>query len=81
MPGNTRTPRADTDLLLKGVICAVLGLLVLLGPRFLKSPALVEAAAGSAVVGWFALVLGCAFIVQHLLARRKAVRRGTSKPD
>jgi len=76
-----RIDSADNDLLWKGVICAAIGLAVLLSPYFMKSSALIAVVSGSALVGWFALVLGCAFVVQYLLRRRKAMRRGQSAPD
>ena len=78
---SARIDSADNDMLWKGLVCAAIGLAVLLSPYFLKSPALLEAVSGSALVGWFALVLGCAFIGQYLLRRRKAIRRGQSAPD
>ncbi|HCY17104.1 MAG TPA: hypothetical protein DHV21_14215 [Curvibacter sp.] len=58
------------DLLIKGIVIALIGLAVLLAPYFSKSPELQTILAGSALVGWFALVLGVAFIVQYVLRRR-----------
>ena len=49
---------------------ALIGLAVLLAPYFSKSPELQAMLAGSALVGWFALVLGGALIGQYLLRRR-----------
>ncbi len=58
------------DPLIKGIVIALIGLAVLLAPYFSKSPELQTILAGSALVGWFALVLGVAFIVQYVLRRR-----------
>lgn len=69
IPSRQRDKNAN-DLLIKGVVVALIGLAVLLVPYFSKSPELQAILAGSTLVGWFALVLGGAFIVQHLLRRR-----------
>lgn len=62
---------ADKDLLSKGLLIAFIGLAVLVSPYFISSPALREVVARSSLVGWFALVLGAAFIVRWALARRR----------
>ncbi len=59
------------DLLSKGLLIAFIGLAVLLSPYFIASPAMREVVAKSALVGWFALVLGAAFIVRWALGRRR----------
>lgn len=61
--------KADNELLIKGGLCALIGVCVLLAPYFLKSHALRDTIAQAAAAGWFALLLGCAFIV--LFARRR----------
>lgn len=61
--------KADNELLIKGGLCALIGVCVLLSPYFLKSPALRDTIAQASAAGWFALVLGCAFIA--LFARRR----------
>jgi len=60
-----RPPRANTDLLQKGILIAFIGLAVLLSPYFIKSPELQATVAASSLVGWFALVLGAALIGQY----------------
>jgi len=69
IPSRPRDKNAN-DLLIKGIVVALIGLAVLLAPYLSKSPEMQTLLAGSALVGWFALVLGIAFIVQHLLRRR-----------
>lgn len=63
-------------LLHKGVLIALIGLAVLISPHFIQSPALQQAVAGSSLVGWFSLVLGLAFIGQHLWQRHRERRTG-----
>ena len=65
------TAKARKDLLIKGVFLFFLGLIVLVSPAFIKAPGFAEAVSGSSVVGWFALVLGMAFLVQWALRRNK----------
>lgn len=62
---------ADKDLLSKGLLIAFIGLAVLVSPYFIVSPAVRDIVARSSLVGWFALVLGAAFIVRWALARRR----------
>ncbi len=56
---------ASNELLFKGILCALIGLAVLLAPRFINSPGMQGTVAGAALVGWFALVLGLAFIAVY----------------
>lgn len=77
-PDRTPTARqrkADQELLFKGVTCALIGLIVLLAPYFARSGSVREMMHQAAVVGWFALVLGVAFLVQYGLRQRAAHRR------
>lgn len=77
-PDRTPTARqrkADQELLFKGVTCALIGLIVLLAPYFARSGSVREMMHQAAVVGWFALVLGVAFLVQYGLRQRAAQRR------
>jgi len=62
---------SDKDLLSKGLLIALIGLAVLVSPYFIVSPGLRDVVARSSLVGWFALVLGAAFIVRWALSRRK----------
>jgi len=64
--------QANSDLLQKGILIALIGLAVLLAPYFVKSPELQAIVAASSLVGWFALVLGVALIGQYVLRRRSA---------
>ncbi len=65
--------RANTELLFKGVLCMLIGLGVLLSPYFITSPGMQGIVAQSALVGWFALVLGAAFAGVYL-RRRMALK-------
>lgn len=61
--------KADTDLLIKGVLCALIGGVILLGPHIARSTSVQALLTSASVVGWFSLALGIAFI--GLFARRK----------
>ena len=65
-PNNPTTRQADkkasNDLLIKGILCVLIGLGVLLSPYFITSPGMQGIVAQASLVGWFALVLGCAFV-------------------
>lgn len=63
-------PQRLSDLAWKGGLCALIGLLVLLAPYVMAPTPLRDTIAQSAPVGWFALVLGLAFIGQYLWRRR-----------
>ena len=63
--------KAEQDLLFKGIVIALIGVVVLLGPYFSRSPAVQELLSGAALVGWFALVLGVALLGQYFLRRRR----------
>jgi uncharacterized membrane protein HdeD (DUF308 family) len=65
-----QTRQADQDLLFKGIVICLIGVAILLGPFFARSPAVQELLGGARVVGWFALVLGVAFLGQYFLRRR-----------
>ena len=69
-----RQPGANKLLLHKGVLCALIGLAVLISPYFIQSPALQQAVGGSSLVGWFSLVLGLAFVGQYLWQLRRRER-------
>lgn len=51
----------------RGILCLVIGVAVLLGPRFLQGTRWFEMVAGAYLVGWFAVVLGVALIVVELV--------------
>lgn len=53
----------DEDLLWKGVLLAVIGLVVLIAPYRLQSPQLRDIIANSAGLGWLALALGAGCLV------------------
>lgn len=69
---DTRQRRRDTDLLIKGVLCTLIGLAIVLAPRFIGSgDGLGAVVAQSSLVGWFALVLGLAFVANYALRRAR----------
>ena len=63
--------RQDSELLFKGAICALIGAIILVAPYVARSTGVRELMAQGHVVGWFALVLGLAFVVQFLVRRAR----------
>jgi len=65
-PNNPATRQADrqanNDLMIKGILCVLIGLAVLVSPHYINSPGMQGIVAKASLVGWFALVLGCAFL-------------------
>jgi uncharacterized membrane protein HdeD (DUF308 family) len=77
-PPSQRSNRANSELLQKGILCALIGLTVLVSPYFIKSPGMQGIVARASLVGWFSLVLGCALVVRYAMRRRAMqVRNGT----
>lgn len=70
-PIDTARRQADADLLIKGGTCAAIGLVVLIAPFFMPASELRNILLQAHVIGWFALVLGAAFVVQGLLRQRR----------
>ena len=66
--------KQDSELLLKGVICTLIGAIILLAPHVARSPDVRELMAQVYLAGWFALVLGGAFVLRWGLLRWR--RRG-----
>ena len=66
--------KADKELLFKGVTCALMGLVVLIAPYVARSPSVQDIMAQSALVGWFALVLGGGFMVRYAMRRAAATK-------
>jgi uncharacterized membrane protein HdeD (DUF308 family) len=74
-PRGSQAAKANSELLQKGLLLAFIGLAVLIGPAFMAPSGLRNMVASSAVVGWFALVLGGAFVVLYALRRRAATKQ------
>ncbi|MCZ8092762.1 MAG: hypothetical protein O9331_04660 [Acidovorax sp.] len=71
-PTPTPPSKADKEMLFKGVTCALIGLVIVLAPYVARSGSVRELMGQVAAVGWFALVLGAAFIVQYVVRRVRA---------
>jgi len=71
MPSYTPTSqrKQDSELLFKGAICALIGAIVLLGPYVARSSDMREIMRQASVAGWFALILGCAFLARYGISR------------
>ena len=72
-PGTHAATKANNELAIKGILCILIGLGVVVSPYFITSPGMQGIVAKSAAVGWFALVLGVAFV--GLYARRRMAGR------
>ena len=68
-PKTKLNTKANNELAIKGILCVLIGLGVVVSPYFITSPGMQGIVANSAAVGWFALVLGLAFL--GLYARRR----------
>jgi len=68
-PHSKAHTKANNELAIKGILCIMIGLGVVLSPYFITSPGMQSIVAQSAVVGWFALALGLGFV--GLYARRR----------
>ena len=69
------TPKADTELLFKGILCALIGLGVLISPMFMAPSSFSTTVANASLIGWFSLVLGCALAALYARRRLAATRR------
>ncbi|RAR86153.1 hypothetical protein AX018_1002114 [Paracidovorax anthurii] len=61
--------KQESELLFKGVTCALIGAVILLAPHYARSLGVRDLMAQASVVGWFALVLGLAFMGRYGLRR------------
>ncbi|MDP9604999.1 hypothetical protein ABL840_12530 [Variovorax sp. NFACC27] len=68
-------PKRPLRTLERGILCLVIGVAVLLGPRFLQGTRWFEMVAGAYLVGWFAVVLGVALIVVELVKLGRSRRQ------
>ncbi len=71
LPSTPPKSKARNEVLIKGLTIALIGLIILLAPVFKPDSGIAQLFAQSHIVGWFALVLGLAFIGQHLWLRLK----------
>lgn len=67
--------KANTDLLIKGVLCALIGITILVAPHVARSARVQELMTSVSVIGWFSLVLGCALVGLHAWRWFAASRR------
>ncbi|MHB1198943.1 MAG: hypothetical protein ACYCZ6_05180 [Polaromonas sp.] len=68
--GNRQTrSKADTRLLLQGIVCALIGLGMAVSPRFITSPGMQGVVTTAARVGWGVLALGGALIGWYVWRR------------
>lgn len=71
LPSTPQKSKSRNEILIKGMTIALIGLIILVAPLIKPDSGIGQLFAQSYLVGWFALVLGLAFIVQFLLNRRK----------
>ena len=61
----------NNDMLVRGVILALIGLILIIAPHFMSASDTRELFVHARIPAWFALVLGAAFIGQYTLRQRK----------
>ena len=61
----------NNDMLVRGVILALIGLILIIAPHFMSATPTRELFEHARIPAWFSLVLGAAFIGQSALRRRK----------
>lgn len=71
LPSAPKKSKSSNEILIKGMTIALIGVIILLAPVFKPESGVGLLFAQSYLVGWFALVLGLAFIGQHLFKRFK----------
>ncbi|MDR0215094.1 MAG: hypothetical protein LBJ15_13940 [Comamonas sp.] len=71
LPSTPQKSKSRNEILIKGLTIALIGIIILLAPVFKPESGIGQLFAQSYLVGWFALVLGLAFIAQYLLNRFK----------
>ena len=71
LPSPPKKSKSSNEILIKGMTIALIGVIILLAPVFKPESGVGQLFAQSYLVGWFALVLGLAFIGQHLFKRFK----------
>lgn len=75
-----KADKADADLLFKSILCALIGLAVLLAPSFMAASGFRATVASASLIGWFALVLGCAFAVLYATRRFASAKKSARPP-
>ena len=68
-PAKASGKAANNELAIKGILCTLIGVGVVISPYFITSPGMQGIVAQSAAVGWFALVLGLAFVGLYAFRR------------
>lgn len=71
LPSAPQKSKARNEILIKGLTIALIGIIILLAPVFKPESGIGQLFAQSYLVGWFALVLGLAFIGQFMWVRFK----------
>ena len=65
------TPPMNNDMLVRGVILVLIGLILIIGPHFMSPSETRALFVHARIPAWFALVLGAAFMGQYALRRSK----------
>lgn len=71
-PTKSRQRKEHSELLFKGVTCAIIGAVILLAPYYARSLSVRDLMQQATLVGWFALVLGLAFMGRYALQRLRS---------
>ena len=64
-------PPLNNDMLVRGVILVLIGLILIIAPHFMSATPTRELFEHARIPAWFSLVLGAAFVGQYALRRHK----------
>ena len=64
-------PPLNNDMLVRGVILVLIGLILIIAPHFMSATPTRELFEHARIPAWFSLVLGAAFVGQYAMRRHK----------
>lgn len=65
----------NKDLLVKGILCACIGLAVVGAPYLVHAPVVRATLASVSLIGWFVLAMGVTLLMRHIKAHRAETKK------